>query len=217
MSKRFKSLKDLQDAVDLDFVTRRNELTLFKKLVERNKTNEHGRVYAKNLISVLYSHWEGFIKYSSECLIKFISHLDLKNNEINIGLFAISELEKLKEYQESNVALKILALKNILLNQDKKSFIPYDYSIATYYNLRTEVLVEICNILGIDEKNYETKVGIIDEKLANNRNDIAHGRLVRITADESLEIFDLVFPLLENFKTDILNRALLLHYLKYKT
>lgn len=217
MSKKFKSLKDLQNAVDLDFVTRRNEVTLFKKLVEKNKKNEDGIVYAKNLITILYSHWEGFIKYSSECLIKYISHLALKNNEINIGLFAISELEKLREFQESNVTLKIRALENLLNNYDKKSMIPYDYSIATYANLRTEVLVEICNILGLDEKNYETKIGIIDEKLTNNRNEIAHGRLIRITTDESLEIFNLVFPLLENFKTDVLNRALLLNHFKYKT
>ncbi len=66
---------------------------------------------------------------------------------------------------------------------------------------------EICFIVGIDENNYSTKKGIIDEKLLTNRNHIAHGELIKIDPPESIEIYNLVFPIIESFKVDILNRA----------
>lgn len=214
MSKKFKSHIDLQNALDDDFTTRRNELTIMKNLVVKNEKTNEGFVFSKQLITTLYSHWEGFIKYSSECLIKYTYHLGLRNNEINHGLFAISKLEKIKQFNESGIRLKIYALKEILTDFENKSDIPYNYSIATDSNLRTETLVDICLILGIDEAKYETKIGIIDEKLADKRNDIAHGKLIKISPKESIEIYNLVFPLLEQFKADILDRSLIFKKLK---
>jgi hypothetical protein len=207
MSKKNRSLTELQENIDNDFITRRNELQVLKDIVKKNSKNESGKIFAKNLIVFLYAHWEGFIKYSSECLLQFISHKNLKNRELGYGLLAISNLVVINDFLISNVALKIRSLEYLFGNLDNKAEIPYNYSIATYSKLNTETLEEICLIVGIDESTYSLKKGIIDEKLVQNRNNIAHGTLIKILPEESIEIFELIFPILESYKTDILNKA----------
>lgn len=69
---------------------------------------------------------------------------------------------------------------------------------------------EICAIVGIDSNKYSTKKGIIDEQLLRNRNIIAHGERVRFSTKESIEIYEAVFPILNEFKNDILNKATLI-------
>lgn len=214
MSKKNKTLEELQRNIDDNFVIRRNELKLLKDLVEKYKKQDEGKVYSKQLIVLLYSHWEGFIKFSTECLIQFIHSQNFKNYDLNFGLLAISNLEIINNFLESRISLKIKAIETLFEVYEKRSSIPYSYSVATYSNLNTETLEEICLIIGIDENNYIIKKGIIDEKLLFNRNQIAHGMLIRIDPHESLEIYNLVFPILESFKIDILNRAVLLKHSK---
>src|ERR1700758_98253 len=109
MSKKNRSLTELKENIDTDFKKRRDELKLLKDLVEKNLKNTSGNLYAKNLIVFLYAHWEGFIKYSSECYLQFMSHKDFKNNELDYGLLAISNLGVINEFIESKVALKVKA------------------------------------------------------------------------------------------------------------
>lgn len=212
MSKKNRTLTELQNNIDENFINRRDELKLYKELVEKNTKKNEGLVYAKNLIVFLYAHWEGFIKYSSESFLQFMSHKNFKYKDLPVGLLAISNLQLMQDFIESNVALKIRALEVLFGNLDKKAEIPYNYSIATYSKLNTEALEEICLIVGIDENFYSLKKGIIDEKLVSNRNSIAHGELIKVLPDESLEIYNDVFPILEAFKSDILNKAVSLNY-----
>jgi len=217
MSKKFKTLSELENVINENFIRRRDELNLVKDLVYKNLKNDGGKVFAKQLIVLLYSHWEGFIKFSSECFIKFIHHQDLNYNELNLGMYAICKLDKINNFLESKIALKINSIKSIFDDYTTKAEIPYDFTISTYSNLNTETLEEICLIIGINEDDYLFKKGIIDEKLLKNRNKIAHGELVEMLPSYSLEIYNLVFPILENFKTDLLNRATLIKHSNKKT
>lgn len=216
MAKNNRSIQEFHDNVSNNFISRRDELHYCKGLLERNRNSINGAYHARYLLVVLYSHWEGFIKYSSECLLQFIYHLELKNRELNTGLLAICHLQKLNDYINSKIILKIQALETILTTYEQKAQIPYDYSISTYSKLNTETLEEICLITGIDETDYILKKGIIDEKLVSNRNKIAHGELIRISPDESIEIYELMIPIFEKYKTDILNKAIEFHNLKTK-
>lgn len=212
MSKKNRTSTELQNSIDDDFIFRRNELRICKDIVEKNKSTVEGKVYAKNLIVTLYAHWEGFIKYSSECYLQYLSHQNLKYRELDYGLLAISHLQKMKEFIESNVALKVLALKEIFSTLDNKANIPYNYAVATYSKLNTETLQEICLIIGIDENKYGLKKGIIDEKLVRVRNEIAHGELKPISLEAIIETYDLVFPIMEEFKNDIQNNVVTVKY-----
>lgn len=116
MAKNNRSLGEFTQNIYDDFNARRDEVIVMKDLVEKNKNQIDGVIYAKYLIVCLYANWEGFIKYASECFIEFLSHKNLKNSELDIGILAISNLEKIKEYMESNVALKIKILQDLFDN-----------------------------------------------------------------------------------------------------
>ncbi|MBS1551663.1 MAG: hypothetical protein JST15_06315 [Bacteroidetes bacterium] len=207
MSKKNRNISELQNSIDTDFILRRSELNTLKILVDKNLNKPEGKLFAKNLIVFLYAHWEGFIKYSSECYIQFISHQNLKYKDLQYGLLAICHLQKMNEYFESKVALKVLALEELFTNMDNKAIIPNNYSIATYSNLNVETLQEICLIIGLNADKYSLKKGIIDEKLLRVRNEIVHGAINQISPDDSIETFDLVFPIMEEFKNDIQNNV----------
>ncbi|HEV8080763.1 MAG TPA: MAE_28990/MAE_18760 family HEPN-like nuclease [Chitinophagaceae bacterium] len=212
MSKKNRSFFELQNNIDSDFILRRDELQTIKDLVDNNLKKAEGKVYAKNLIVFLYAHWEGFIKYSSECYLQFISHQNLKYKDLKYGLLAISHLQKLNDYIESNVALKIIALEELFSCMNQRAEIPYNYAIATYSKLNSETLQEICMIIGLDADKYSLKKGIIDEKLVRVRNEIAHGEVKPISPEDSIETYDLVFPIMEEFKNDIENSVSLMKY-----
>lgn len=214
MAKKNRSLEELQNNINQDFIERRDELHFLKGLVEKNLKTQKGKYLAKNLIVCLYSHWEGFIKYSSECYLQFVSHRNFKYKDLNTGLIAISHIHLLNELLESNVALKIRAIDMLFKNQNEKAEIPYEYAISTYSNLNTETLEEICMIVGIDENQYSTKKGLIDERLLNNRNQIAHGNLIRVEPSDIIEIYELVFPIMESYRNNIVNRALQISVVK---
>lgn len=211
MSKKNRSLIELQTNIDEDFINRRKELILIKDLVERNSKNSSGLVFSKTLLVFLYAHWEGFIKHASESLLQYISLQNLKNKDLNLGLLAISNLTKIDEFLESKVTLKIKALEYIFDKMEKRAEIPRDYMIATYSKLNTETLEEICMIIGINESFYSLKKGIIDEKLVKNRNSISHGNWEKFEAQEILDIYGQVFPIMEKFKSDVLNRAVFIN------
>lgn len=206
MSKKNRSLDELDKSIADEHTVRLLELKQFKDKVYPF-TNVNSRKFARNLIVMLYAHWEGFIKNCSEYYLQYISHQNYKYNELKLGLVTISHLKLVNEYLESNVALKITALDILFNSMNKKAMVPYDYQIATYSKLNTESLKEICMIVGIDPNKYVTKKGIIDEKLVKLRNEISHGSLVRIEPEDSIETYDLIIPILNEFKNDILNSA----------
>ncbi len=212
MSKRNRNIFELQESIDKEYSLRISELSFLKgKLYPL--TNIESKIYARILIVLLYAHWEGFIKNISQYYIQFVYHQNHISKDLIYGLVTISHLRELNSYIESKVSLKIKSLKSIFNNLDSKAQIPYDYIIATYSNLNTDVLTEICSIIGLDDNKYSLKKGIIDQQLLKNRNDIAHGELISIEPKEAEEIFDKIINIINEFKNDVLNYASMKKYL----
>lgn len=212
MSKKNRDLNELQDSIDREYSLRISELSFLKEKLYPFSHLE-SKIYARTLIILLYAHWEGFIKNISQYYIQYIYHQNHLSKELTYGLVTISNLKELNSYIESKVSLKIKSLRTILENFDSKAQIPYDYIIATYSNLNTDVLTEICLIIGIDEKKYSLKKGIIDQQLLKNRNDLAHGELISIDPKEAEEIYDKIINIINEFKNDVLNYASMKKYL----
>ncbi len=208
MAKTNRTYNELEANIAENFRQRRDELEFYRKLVEKNQHKEwEGGVFAKNLLVFLYAHWEGFIKDAGESFLQYTSFQKIKYKDLNYGLLAISKLDKVKDFLEGNVALKIKALQVLFDSLEQKAEIPYNYSIATYSKLNMETLVEICLILGVDENRYLLKSAIIDEKLVRNRNIIAHGELIAFSPKQALSIYQGIFPILQDFKNDVLRKA----------
>jgi hypothetical protein len=90
--------------------------------------------------------------------------------------------------------------------------IPYKSAISTRSNLSSVVLSQIISTLGLDYAPYTTKSEIVDEKLLDSRNSIAHGEYLRVDSSDYARLHEEVIAMLEEFRTQIENAAAMKAY-----
>jgi hypothetical protein len=93
--------------------------------------------------------------------------------------------------------------------------IDWERSINTQANLNSKVLREILCVLWLNDKEYLTKGALIDQKLLDNRNKIAHGENLPVDENDYDQLYDEIIQLAERFRTDIENAAALQNYRRY--
>src|SRR5204862_533449 len=124
-------------------------------------------------IALLYAHWEGFIKRAALVYLEFVKWQRLKNDELAINFLALSARSKFRLAAHSEKMSGHLEVTNFFLKEmSSRSDIPV--SIGTKSNLSSTVLREIVLTLGLDYSNFSTKSTLIDEKLVERRNTVAH-------------------------------------------
>lgn len=77
-------------------------------------------------------------------------------------------------------------------------------------------MYEILWMLGLDKTEYVTKKMLIDEKLVNRRNHIAHGEPLDISVDDYLLLHEEVHALLDTFRTQVQNACVYKTFLRAK-
>jgi hypothetical protein len=85
---------------------------------------------------------------------------------------------------------------------------PYKNAVRTEANLSSAVLVEILRTLGFDVAQYEPKYHLIDHKLLERRNHIAHGVALDVSVDDYIELQEEVLSLMNTFRNQVENSAL---------
>lgn len=201
---------ELQQSIDEDLIWRRRETFQLRALIEgagENKSQEAALLRAG--IAILYAHWEGFIKRSGTLYLQFVSNQGRKGNELQANFLAI----KFKSQLDGILASKKPAAAHELIDffchkMDNKLRLPKKGLIDTHSNLSSEVLRDINEMLGLDNGPYETKKQIIDLKLVNQRNHIAHGNELSINFNEFIEIYDEVFNMMNEFRNQVQNAAI---------
>ena len=71
---------------------------------------------------------------------------------------------------------------------------------------------EILCLLGLDNESYRSKQPLLDKKLLEKRNLIAHGIQTEIELDDYFGLHDEIVQLVEHFRTDVENAAALENY-----
>ena len=89
----------------------------------------------------------------------------------------------------------------------ERSVIPYKDVIVQRVNMSSKVFKEIINILGLEYVYYETKEILIDDKLIETRNNIAHGKYLEVTQESYDDLSTQVINIMEHFKNQIDNAA----------
>ncbi|ACK67472.1 conserved hypothetical protein [Rippkaea orientalis PCC 8801] len=212
MSKDNQTVSILEQNLDDDLSWRIKELSLLKNKIPVQKGTEQA-VLIKAGITLLYAHWEGFVKYSAECYLQFVSMQRLKYNELDYCFIALCSRKSINELLKTQkFELQQEIVKNLLDNLEQRAQIPYEGIINTKSNLNFEVFRDICVIIGIDYKQYETNQKAIDEKLLTVRNKIAHGKDLKKNYEDFIDIYQIVTTLMRNIKDDILNAAITERY-----
>ena len=105
------------------------------------------------------------------------------------------------------------ALVNFFVTRmSERSALPYKNVIDTESNLSSKVFRDVVEKLGLDYSSYETREKLIDEKLLESRNTIAHGSYLATDLDGYIDLQDEVLGMMELFRNQIENSAITKSY-----
>ncbi len=208
---RFNTPAQLCDFIDADLIWRKRELTQFKFLLESSAGRDDRRVaLLRSALTLLYAHWEGFVKTAGSGYLEFVASQRLRFEELSANFLALASRKLLNSAAGSKkIRLHIDVAQFFRTGVTGKSVLPYRNGISTKANLSSEVLRDIVETLGLEFAPFETKIHLIDESLLRSRNTIAHGEYLVIDEDHYGDIADNVLNMMESFRTQLENAAVL--------
>jgi hypothetical protein len=205
---------DLADQLDSDLTWRLRELSDLKTAIANSQRNARS-VLLRSLVTVLYAHWEGHIRF---CASKYFEHVTLRRHRydrLEKQLYINSFLARLDALHLSRVSIseRCLLISNILDSLQNRFSRINPLLIDTRSNLSSHVLRDLCQICAIDYSYFEGKRTFIDVILLKRRNSIAHGEVTYIGNDEPDTLIAEGVGLMRAFKDALQNKVYTRSYL----
>lgn len=205
---KIRSTAELINYLDDDLAWRRKEIIELRTIARSAKAKK-ADVHVRAGISMLYAHWEGFIKNASNAYVALVSALGIKTRDLQDSFVALSIKTMLTQMGESGKSsVAVPAISHLMLMLDKPASLPAA-GITADGNLKSEVLVNIAGWLSIDVAKYSARFNLIDETLLASRNKIAHGEYLNISSQRFDSLAEEILELMVWFKTDVENAAAL--------
>lgn len=199
----------LSDSLAEDLSWRKKELSDLRFLISQSSAStDRKRVLSRSGITLLYAHWEGFVKKASTHYLEFVRMQRLKNKELSSNFVAMMVCQQFCNNVLSKKSSQYEGITNFFLqNQDERATFTHKEVIDTESNLKSKVLKEIIWTLGLDYSFFEPLEKLIDAVLLGKRNAIAHGEQEPISQKDYLDLHTKVVEMMENFRTEIENAA----------
>jgi len=211
---KLRTPEQLSDILDQDLAWRKKEIAAIVVFIHRNKLKPLLLSTALRAgVTLLYAHWEGFLKRSSEFYLEYVSRQNLRNDQLADNFLAIAARKPLSSAGESTKISQALVMVDFF--RSKMSDIgvfPSGDSIRTKSNLSSEVLKEIATTIGIDYSLFATKSVLIDERLVYKRNNVAHGQFLDIDLTDFQELQVEISDMMETWRTEIQNACIMKRY-----
>ncbi len=206
MARKTYTYDQLTKLISEDYAWRRKELKLINDQIS-HKPSPKQSAALRFSVPILYAHWEGFVKKSTEIYLEFVAKKYLKHSELKPQFIALSLSKKLGNLEIKNLEEKSKAVEFLLNEFEKNSNILTTNVIQTKSNLRYKVFKEILFVVGIEESKFREFKGLIDD-LVDARNNIAHGDYLRVDFNTFAIMFDEIQQAMNLLKTEIENSAL---------
>jgi MAE_28990/MAE_18760-like HEPN len=208
------SFDDLYEELTSNLTWRIREISTLRKMLEAADNNS-ARALGRAIVTMLYAHWEGYVKGASESYLRYVAARSIPYERLAPAFFYIASGRYIARLQATGSGLseKIEACHSIMKNRSKTGMKPHAGLISTRSNLTSSTLIEICTILGLEKGGFVDEFGFIDKILVERRNYVAHGEEVQLDPGEFRTISDRVIGLMRKYKTDIENAALRESYL----
>lgn len=174
------------ERISNDWIWREKDLRTMDSILVKNKTS----VAIKSGILIVYSHWEGHFKFCASQLLEFIAE------GVRRKVFTWTDIR-----QEIRQRILFCSYRRLSLSgQNHETFISYlnalhddrytnalsarDEIIMVDDNLNTMRAEAICRNLGVEYAWFVLKKIVVDERLLEHRNTIAHGSQRLRSGDE---------------------------------
>jgi hypothetical protein len=206
----------LFDKLSQESSWRKKELANLRALLETKRSIfEKEKVLSRCGIAILYAHWEGFIKQAASAYLEFVSMQRLKHKELADNFISLILNKKIGSFNRSSDLVLFSRIVSFFDRElENQSYLPHKAIINTYSNLSSSILKDIITLLGLDYSVYETKKYIIDIKLLERRNQIAHGDRLIVDIDEYLNLHSEIIGMMELFKNQIENAVVTKGFLR---
>ncbi|MFO0952420.1 MAG: MAE_28990/MAE_18760 family HEPN-like nuclease [Isosphaeraceae bacterium] len=164
--------------LDRSLAWRKKELTQ-QKLLADSASAGNAEVLRRSGITLLYAHWEGFIKDASNTYLLYIGNQPIELTLLRPCFVAIalgSEIRVAGQAKKTSIHSKLVELfRTIDSPPPLRRRVPWKNVIATHSNLKSTVLREITATLGLDYAPFELKEKAVIDRLVKFRNSVAHG------------------------------------------
>lgn len=205
MSAKIETVEMLETKLQKDLAWRKKEMLSIKMMAEKGDANES--ILLRSGITMLCAHFEGFIKFASNCYVKFVSAQKIKNRLLKDNFMAFnltsvmkkcSNTEKISAYQ--NVVDKVRTIYDEPFNEKKDV-------ISTHSNPSSTELKEIVASIGLETDIFDLKANYIDSNLLSNRHKVIHGERYPIDKEDFKKTFDVIMELIEKYEELIVQAA----------
>ena len=192
-------------AIQADSAWRKKEMAIFKGRVV-DDAEQDVEPLIRSAVLMLYAHWEGFVKTSSELYLAYINEV-IARRSVKLSEH-FTDLLMWKKFRQSGEHLFTKNPLPFLLMRKgwpcpPTELLPADV-IDTEANLSSKVLKRLSMTIDIEYSGFETKEKLIDESLLKTRNQIAHGERITVqladyeTIDRGIrDLIDLFQQLIE--------------------
>jgi hypothetical protein len=211
---KIRSREDLVDVVDADLAWRKKELSVLLGTVESYRRQPVvAEVLLRSAIPILYAHWEGFVKLTAGAYLEYVGRKGVPYAELAAPFVAWAVRSELRRTGDTQKVSKLIGVASLLADRSTEaSQLPWRSGIETQSNLNSEVFRDLVVSLGLDYSPYESKEKLMDGTLLHYRNNIAHGRWLLLNLQRYSELHREVIGLMETFRSQVENAALLGHY-----
>jgi len=202
----------LNEYLNSELGWRKRDLTNAKFAIAGSK--EHAReTMIRGAICLLYAHWEGFIKHACMAYLNYLAKQGLTQREAAPSIIAYCMAGRFRALADTKKYSLVSDIVSTMIGPGSEPLsIPWDKVMDDTANLNSVVLREIAHIVCIDYSHYETKEKLIDEKLLRARHAIAHGDRQTVILADYEELHGQVLSLIELFRNQVENSAILGSY-----
>jgi hypothetical protein len=168
-------------------------------------------MYIRSGITMLYAHWEGFVKAAGEALVGYVRDQQLRLGELAPGYVAIAlrkEFATVRESKSGSTLPEVALARAFVTGMGDQAKLKPRGSIATGSNLSWRQFSMIAARLEMDIREFALLENFIDLKLVGIRNTIAHGdRSAPMDRPEFLSLHAKVLGLLDRVSHQALRVA----------
>lgn len=213
---KIRSKEDLSDHLNSDLAWRKKELINLRNNIQISKPKNLPTSIRAGTV-LLYAHWEGFIKNAAESYLSYVKSHRLKLNELDTCFLALAIKQKISDFESTSKSTKHVEFIDYILSPlEERARISEENVIKTNSNLNFSTLRELLTTVGIDCTPFELKENLIDGKLLNYRNTIAHGQHLLIDKNEYDILHTEILILIMSIKNQIENAVVLEKFRKYR-
>jgi len=214
-----RNLEELSDKLSGDLEWRKKEIIDMRAIIDLSGTPNY---LLRAGFVMLYAHFEGFIRFSSNAYVAYISGQKIRTSELKMCFSAmklrVHSNDILQNNDPKTATIKGLIEKYHQILEEEFRFklsedsIPYidedDPVIKTNSNSSSVVLKEISDSLSLDYTElFSSRAQFIDKEILKPRNGIVHGNRMPISQDSHREVQIYVLQIMDEFSDAILSAA----------